>query len=259
MKFKLIEQWFNTYVKSFKADSSSPIRIKIEHSIKVSREICDIAKNSGLTGDELVLAETIGLLHDIGRFEQYSKYKTFLDGKSENHAHLGVKVLKEQAILEKFSKCDRMIILKAIECHNAKKVTEGLSKKEKMFAELIRDADKIDIFRVVIDYYKTMQSKRNEAVELNLPDIPGFSEAVIKDLLNEKSADYNELKTLNDFKILQIGWVYDLNFKRSYQIVSERNYISQIYETLPKNETVDNIYRNAKQRIENKIAKNLTG
>ena len=54
----------------------------------------------GLSGEALYMAETAALLHDIGRFEQFHRYKTFSDARSEDHAALGVDAIKEEGLLQ---------------------------------------------------------------------------------------------------------------------------------------------------------------
>ncbi|MCB4790498.1 MAG: HD domain-containing protein [Elusimicrobia bacterium] len=253
MKFKLIKEWFNNYTKIFDkgfVGKINPIKYKIEHSKIVAKEIFDIAKHSGLKNNDLVVARAIGLLHDIGRFEQYAKYKTFYDKKSENHAHLGVEILENNSVLKYFLEKDKYVILRAIEYHNSKKLPSGLNEREKMFAQLARDADKIDIFSIVIKYYKNMPLTRSEMVDFNLVDSPKISAKVIKDLLSGKATNYNDLKTLNDLRIIQIGWVYDINFPRTFEIISERKYIDKIYSFLPNIPVVNRIYNDAKKHIE---------
>jgi len=47
-----------------------------------------------------------------------------------------------------------------------------------------------------------------------------------------------DLKTLNDFKLLQIGWVYDLNFVPSFQIVKKKKYLEKLEEALPQSKEI---------------------
>jgi hypothetical protein len=46
------------------------------------------------------------------------------------------------------------------------------------------------------------------------------------------------LKTVNDLKLLQVGWVFDLNFPRTYQIFQQRRYLEKLSEALPQTKTV---------------------
>ena len=55
-----------------------------------------------LSEEDILLAELIGLLHDIGRFEQIKNYHTFLDKESIDHAEYGNKILFEDDLIRNF-------------------------------------------------------------------------------------------------------------------------------------------------------------
>src|SRR3989339_1044872 len=102
-----LRDWFTIYVHTFQ-NSDPEIQqnfdLKEGHTMRVCKEICTIGKQLGLNDDEQRLAEIIGLLHDVGRFEQYARYKTFMDKKSENHAELAIKILAKFDVLKLFDK-----------------------------------------------------------------------------------------------------------------------------------------------------------
>ncbi|MCQ2549749.1 MAG: metal-dependent phosphohydrolase, partial [Lachnospiraceae bacterium] len=50
---------------------------------------------------EVSLAWSMGMLHDIGRFEQCKRYDTFNDSQSINHAEFGCELLFGQDMLIK--------------------------------------------------------------------------------------------------------------------------------------------------------------
>ena len=123
------------------------IAMKIGHSIRVMDISGEIAKDLNLKDEQIELAKMIGLLHDIARFEQWTRYKTFKDSKSIDHGDLGVEILKENDFIRKFvdeEKYDK-IILTAIKNHNKYKIEKNLTEEELMFSKIIRDADKLDI------------------------------------------------------------------------------------------------------------------
>jgi hypothetical protein len=112
------------------------------------------------------------------------------------------------------------------------------------FTKLLRDADKLDIWRVVTDYYHRKNDRRNGAIELDLPNTPGFSEEVYQDLMNRRIVDINHVKNLNDFKLLQIGWIFDINFDTTMQAIKSRRYLELIRDVLPKSEKIQLIFEN---------------
>jgi len=75
-----LKKWFTSYVQTFKykdLELQQNIDLKKDHTRRVCEEIINLGEQLGLNEDELRLAEIIALLHDIGRFEQYARYKTF--------------------------------------------------------------------------------------------------------------------------------------------------------------------------------------
>jgi hypothetical protein len=186
----------------------------------------------------LFLAEAIALFHDVGRFPQYQLYRTFDDSVSVNHAALGAKVLVENDVLGKLARRDRDLIIRAVTLHNVFVLPPGLDDETLLFARLIRDADKLDILRVVIDYFLSDHGGRAEAVALGLPDRPSYSDEVLACLRRGEMARKDMLTTQNDFKLLQLAWMYDLNFACSLRMVRDRDYIRTIEGLLPHDDNI---------------------
>lgn len=144
------KKWFLEYVDQFSASdylTQDNIKRKIEHTGRVRENILLLAKSEKIGEEESRLAESIALFHDLGRFEQFMRYKTFVDSESEDHALLGVKILKRTGILSHLPPNEKYLLLKAIEYHNRLEIPEcSKSSKELLFySKLIRDADKLDI------------------------------------------------------------------------------------------------------------------
>ena len=91
----------------------------------------------------------IGLFHDVGRFYQFTVYRTFNDALSENHAKLGLKVIKDLPFIAKLDEEDLATLKFAIGNHNAKEIAPTENQRHLAFAKLIRDADKIDILSCI--------------------------------------------------------------------------------------------------------------
>ena len=255
-----LRQWFIRYVQSF--DSGDPIvsqavTLKKDHSLRVCDEILNIGKRLDLSPEHLRLAEAIALLHDVGRFEQVKRYRTFVDMKSEDHGELGVKVLHAEKALALLNEATQELILKAVAYHNRMAVPEDESPMCIYFTSLLRDADKLDIFNLVTDFYCAPPEERNSTVELDLPDTPLVSEDVLDGLRNRKMIKLNQLQSLNDFKLLQMAWIYDINYQPAFQMIQERRYLERIRNTMPASETIDRIYErlslDLQQRAESRV------
>ena len=240
---------FERYVKQFASPDpniQAALDLKQAHTHRVCENILDIGEHEGLRGEDLHMAEAMGLLHDIGRFEQFRRYKTFSDVRSENHAILGVRVIHENAILKGIDSQIARTIIRAVECHNRAILPSRENGRCLFFIKLLRDADKVDIWRVVTDYYGDARHERNPTIELNLPDMPDISHAVYRSLLKGEIVQMKDLGTLNDFKLLQIGWIYDVNFQRTFQIVYEKGYLEQIRKALPPDSLpITTVYKKA--------------
>ena len=241
---RCLQDWFTRYVRSF--DTADPILqgellLKEQHCHRVSEEIKTLGEQLDLGGDALRIAEAMGLLHDIGRFEQVTRYRTFVDGKSENHAELGLKVLHRGKTLAALAEGTAELITRAILYHNRLHLPEGESPGCLFYSRLLRDADKLDILALFATYYHD-EGARSAAVELNLPDRPDISAEVLEALRQGRTVNMQDLKCLNDFKLLQLGWVYDVNFLPTLAALSNRGHLKKVREALPASAEIDQLY-----------------
>ena len=240
-----IKNWFTTFVGTFNHQGEEfrkNIEIKREHTERVTGEIINIGKELGLNENELNLAEIIALLHDVGRFEQYKTYGTFSDQKSENHAELGLKIIKGQNILHALHPDIRDLVFCSVRYHNRPSLPADETERCLYWSRLIRDADKLDIWRVVTDYYHRGKAERNVALELELPDTPGFSEEVTAALMNRQIVNMKHVRNINDIKLLQAGWVYDINYPPTFIQIKKRRYMDLLKEVLPDTDETKKIF-----------------
>lgn len=248
-----LKTWFEAYVRGFDVDDPGMrenISLKAEHTRRVCENIVEIATSLGLAPPDLATAEAAALLHDIGRFEQYRRYRTFADGRSEDHGALGASIIRENGVLADASPADADVVNRAVACHNRIAVPEDADGRFLLILKLLRDADKLDIWRVVTAYYRRTTGERNPAVELDLPDGEGVSDSVYQGLMAGRPIRMADLRVLNDFKLLQMGWVYDLNFSKSFQMVAERGYLEAIRHALPGERRVDAVYERVLAHLE---------
>lgn len=241
---RFFQSWFSQYCRSFylgNEEDQKNLLLKEAHTRHVCENMRRIAKDLSLESAKEILAETIALFHDIGRFPQYAEHKTFRDSISVNHATLGTEVLSREGVLETLPKNEQWIILQAVKFHNAYAVPDIRDKDTLLFLKLIRDADKLDIWRVFIEYLTLPEKDRASAVGLGLPDTPEYSEDVLSCVLSRRMASLSMLKTLNDFILMQLSWVYDLNFRISFILFRERNYLKRLLSTLPPSGAIDTL------------------
>jgi putative nucleotidyltransferase with HDIG domain len=253
MLVKEYYNWFSSYVKKFYGEDSvvnQNIELKEKHTLNVAKHALDIAKSLNLTEEEVNTAEIIGLFHDIGRFKQFKTYKTFRDALSVNHATLGIKILEENKVLQNLDDSRQEIIIKAISLHNTKELPNNLSKEDGLFCKLIRDADKLDIFRIIIEYERERQNNPNPAID-NLPFTPGYNKELLEDILLNRKISNNSLKNYNDRKLYELSWITDLNYPFSFNYIKEKKVLKMLINCLPENDEINRLSKHLEQYIEN--------
>lgn len=236
-----LKSWFSRYCRGFYAEDAADNRnylLKEQHTYRVCENINLLTGSLALAENERLTAEAIALFHDLGRFEQYRRHKTFRDAISVNHAALGVQVLSAERVLEDLPTEERSTIFRAVTLHNAYLLPSSLDERELFFTRLVRDADKLDIWEVFISYYELPEEERASAVGLGFPDLPECSPGVVECLNRREMVHLSALKTLTDFKLLQLSWVFDLNFPAAFRLVLERDCLGRLAATLPPDAAV---------------------
>ena len=237
-QLEAFKQWFTEYVRPFytAADEflNQNIQLKECHTHRVCKEMRQLATALKMNEADTLLAETIALFHDVGRFPQFKQYRTYKDSISENHCLLALKVLAENRVLECLPDDEKAIIERAIQFHGEKELPE-LDERTGHFANMIRDADKIDIFELLVENYRILAKEPEKFKwELEFPDTPECNPEIIDAILNHRLIGYDKLKTINDAKLLQLGWVFDVYFDWSLKLISDRGYLQAIIDLLPK-------------------------
>ncbi|NVL90115.1 MAG: HD domain-containing protein [Desulfobacterales bacterium] len=236
--------WFSGYVVAYYTDDpvrNNNIKLKEEHTARVCKDIVMLGKALHLAADDMLLAETMALFHDVGRFEQYVVYGTFKDSSSENHAGLGLRELAKHRVLSVCSDTEHALITKAIGYHNVRSLPGDEDDRCLFFARLLRDADKLDIWRVFIDYYERRDEEPDQTIVWGLPDNESCSPAIMDCLQKQRMADLKDMATVNDFKLLHISWIFDLNFKPTFRAAQKRRYIEKIAATLPHTREIEQL------------------
>jgi putative nucleotidyltransferase with HDIG domain len=237
----IFKTWFTGYSQTFYTDDAEDnknIEVKVRHTSYVCENAVLIAREEQMADNNILIAETAALFHDVGRFAQYAGYKTFRDNISVNHGRLGAEILREKKVLEGIAPREQELIINTVQFHNTFEVPAFEDEEKILFVRLIRDADKLDIWRVFAEYFHGAEDVQASAVGLGLPDLPEYSQTVLSCLHKKTLASLPYLKTLNDFKLMQLSWVYDLNFRPSFRLLAERNLIHRIASTLPQTEEI---------------------
>lgn len=220
---------FKEYVSNYNLQDGK-IALKVAHILRVSELSKKIATSLNLSEEDIKLAEFIGLLHDIGRFEQVKRYNTFIDKISINHGEYGVKILFGDNLIEKFNVDEKYykIIKTAILNHNRSKIEENLTVQELLHSKIIRDADKLDCFYVLLTddikntYGCSAEDMQNET----------FSNEIIREFKEDHMIDYKKRATYGDIWISHMAYVFDFYYKSSYIVIKEKDYLNKLTQKM---------------------------
>ncbi len=243
---------FNAYTRRFYSDNGETgraIRLKVAHTHRVRAIIVRLGQELGLGENDMLLAQTAALFHDVGRFRQYQQYGTFLDRVSENHAKLGLRVIGQEGFLNQLPLAEKRQVARAIAFHNRARLPENQNGADLFLMKLLRDADKLDIWKVVLDHYYGREAEPNRSVELGLPDVPDCSPQVVATIEKGEQVNFAEIQTLTDFKLMQLSWVFDLNFAPSFAYVRQQGYIEQMAGILPQTQAVSAMLQKAQAHV----------
>lgn len=239
-----LKNWFEQYAKTFYSqdeDVQLHVRLKEEHTWRVVEHATAIGKSLGLLPEDLLLAETTALFHDVGRFRQYHTYHTFNDARSTNHAALGLEVLKETQVLKQAGLSDQEIALveKAVLYHNQRYLPEKENPKALLFAKILRDADKLDIFHIIVE------EEMPRSPELRSGDAP--SSKVIQDILAGKMARFEDVKTPEDQMLFRLSWLYNIYFRYTFMYILEQQYLEKMFGILPASLELQPVYEHLRK------------
>ncbi len=240
-----LESKLEEYVSSFLSGpetASAMIKLKLEHTFMVKRNAVAIAESLGLKPKEVEIASIIGLFHDFGRFVQFQRYGTFNDAESADHAELGLKELEREKIPYLFNTGTREILVEAIRNHN-KKFPMYTDRRIELFSKIIRDADKLDIFRILIEYYRDITPGKRNVIEFGLEDRGICTKYFIDSILNFETPDYRKAEGAEDLRLMRASWVYDFSFPVTFDLFKESGFLSETFTNLPRDEEIERVFQ----------------
>jgi hypothetical protein len=252
----IVARRFQDFTRPYLAEPGDDFvyQLKIEHTQHVAAFATDIAAASHVPERVAVATRIAALLHDVGRFPQYKQYRTFRDADSANHAALSIRNVLRQKMLDGAPKDIRRLVLAAVYLHNKKALPDTLPAETLATARIVRDSDKLDIYRVMLAHFN-MEKDEHPEVMLNVKPHPtAYSKAILDSLMRREVGDYRSIVWMNDIKLMGAAWLYDLNFRRSCEILQERGYINYFFATLPDDPEV----LAARRQVESDLANRLS-
>ncbi len=254
-QFDKIKSWFLAYVAGYlqgDADQRYHIELKRRHSLRVCAQMKHLAQQLNLGHTEIETARIIGLLHDVGRFEQYARFQTYFDSISFDHAAASAEIIQNKGLLADLPPALQEQVICAIRHHNKAAVPPELSGSRLFWTRMIRDGDKLDIWRIVLsDYCSPAHGKENgSGLFKNYSQNPEITDKVYAAVMNATVVNMGDAVTLNDLKLMQMAWIFDLNFRPALQMVRRRRYLEKIYNTMPADPRIMSAYRHIKEYLQ---------
>ena len=243
---------FAEYVRNYDP-SDEKIKLKIDHTYRVAGLCQRIAESLGLSEPDVDIAWLLGMLHDIGRFEQIRRFGTFNDAQSVDNAEFGADLLFKEGLIRKFAEgyyeeCelaepenqedeqiiknnehhnkDTGLLEMAIRQHNKYRVKEDLTERQRMFCDILRDADKVDIFKVNADipmeiiYDVTTEELKNGIITKEVLESFYKKETVLKSVR----------RSAVDHIVGHISLLFELVYKESYRQAKEQGYVYKLLD-----------------------------
>lgn len=243
---------FAEYVRNYDP-SDEKIKLKIDHTYRVAGLCQRIAESLGLSEPDVDIAWLLGMLHDIGRFEQIRRFGTFNDAQSVDHAEFGADLLFKEGLIRKFAEgyyeeCelarsgneeaeqiiknnehhnkDTGLLEMAIRQHNKYRVKEDLTERQRMFCDILRDADKVDIFKVDADIpMEIIYDVTTEELKSGV-----ISKEVLESFYKRETVLKSVRKSAVDHIVGHISLLFELVYKESYRQAKEQGYVYKLLD-----------------------------
>ena len=219
---------YNAYVDTFReADGKLPpmMELKRIHTAHVVANARLITEGEGFDAETARACDVAALLHDTGRYEQLKRYNTFRDSDSVDHAVFSHDIVKERGWLD--GDPQREAILTAVLVHNRRDLPDGLDALTLAAAQTVRDADKLDIFRVLEHQIVTTDWRHNSQAFWNLPTTVRPNPVVLDDIRSGRPVSYQDIRSLADFILIQVGWIRSgLAYATTRRLCAERGHLA---------------------------------
>ena len=242
---------FDRYVAGFR-DASGALPFVLEAKFKHTGEVCEItekivAGEARFSPRDTLVFRLCALFHDISRFEQYDKFKTFLDRISFDHGDRSAALIDELGLVPELPAEDRACVVDAVRVHNKFAIPADFPPARLAAAKMVRDADKLAILRLIIRFFNGDYS--DPTIRLDLPDTPGWTPAILETALSGKCVHYTDMKCVNDFKLGLFAWSCDLNYPASAALALDEDLFGRVRALLPESDRIDALLVSARARL----------
>ena len=229
MTLSALQREYDAYVDTFRgSDGLLPamMQLKRAHTGFVVRNAGAIASGEGFSDEERAASLAAALLHDTGRYEQLRRFDTFRDSDSVDHAVLSHDIVRERGWLADAEPAFAAAVLDAVLYHNRRDLPDGMDHLTEIAAHTVRDADKLDIFRVLEDQVEHTDWRGDSRAFWNLSVSDPPNPEVVDCIEHGRPVGYQSIRSLSDFVLIQVGWmVCGLHFATARRLCAERGHL----------------------------------
>ena len=250
---------FDRHVAHFRGPDGS-LPFALEAKFRHTGEVCEItekivAGEARFSPRDTLVFRLCALFHDISRFEQYDKFKTFLDRHSFDHGDRSAALIDELELVPELFPEDRACVIDAVRSHNKFAIPADLPPAHLAAAKMVRDADKLAILRLIIRFFNGDIS--DPTIRLDLEDTPGWTPSILETALSGKCVIYTDMKNINDFKIGLFAWSGDLNYPASAALALDEDLFGRLRVLLPESADIDRLLGFARALLEKRRNKEV--
>ncbi len=251
----ILRQQFADYAGRFARDGSWPPALlqKIAHSRNVAADSREIAAELGWRKRDAAVAEALGILHDLGRFEQYAARQTFVDTLGADHGELGARRLLDLAWLAPWPEPCRQAVLCGVRHHNRRELPACLPAADLEFVRLLREADKLDILKVAGQCLRKSDFSQLPELVAGVDPTGPPSPALVAEIRRYRVASYSNIHSLQDIKLAAFAWVHDIHSVPALRRLLDRGLLEPFEESLPACADLGHIVAEAKNHAERRV------
>lgn len=247
--YQKAKQAFEIYMSNFDKKNSL-ILLKYTHTYQVVELMAELAFRLGLDKEKIELAKVIGLLHDIGRFEQIRKFNILSDNRTGfDHADESCVYLFNEGHIRDFIEDYQYdsILEKSIRNHNKFEIEMDLTEEELLFSKMIRDMDKIDIYRVLaVNFEQVFRASE-------------VSEEVLREFQKEKTICNRLVKSDSDKTLVRLAFIFDMNFNESFDILVEQDNFDLFLSVVEVSEDSEKLWKKVREICFDRINRGIGG
>ena len=203
-------------------------KYKYEHTLRVVEFAETICNNENFNDEEKNIALICSLLHDIARFEEWTKYNSW---NEIDHGDLGYDILNSNDYILKYvDKNYKDVVLNTVKYHNKRIIPEFLDEFTMKMVKIVRDADKLDILNTQYNPY----NEKSLTLNMDYTTQKKLDENIIDNFISEKLLDRKLVTNIVEDIIFYLSYIFDINYKTSFKIIYDLRIIDIKLELLKK-------------------------